>query len=420
MKISLDAARHYQSPHTGFVHYCYAEEESRETIPIFENICFALALFRTHIAEQVIEGKKILSKLLHFQTELGAFPDYLHEYPLISRPFNNLQLLFPLYQIHLHYSKILGEELREKLTKAIEKLSHYLDSLALRELQIYQKRAFDHVYFGAKRPDPPENLFTEKDFGKALLAAQLLNDEIVIPWDDELSHFMGAPFKQWMKEFQPQLSHLDLLLKDKIDVLDPILIHASLFFPMRIKTHFPKAINSKEFTWHCIKKDNFHLLVLDSYKPGEPLPAGFHLLKLLFGSHTFVCQETKFAIESHHLEDAIQIDFTYPEERPLEKHKQAELNFFLNHQPRIDLLIRGKKATTFNLEDPITFDRFTLSFSLIEGDATLFGHIYRGNRPSQTSPKVKSDYEAFDWKITLRTISRQDHLKVRMTLRYDS
>lgn len=414
-KISLETARHYQSKETGFVHYSFANEQSRETIPIFENICFALALFRTHIAEQVLEGKALLTKLLHFQSASGAFPDYLHEYPAIHRPFHNLQILFPLYQIHCHYRKILGDELKEKLIQALERLSRYIDTLPLRGLQIYQKKAFDHIFYAAERPPfPDEGLYTEKDFGKAILAAELLNDEVHVPWK---LRFIGAPFKQWVKEFESKLTHLDLLLRPNIDSKDPILIHASLFYPTQIIPIEPAKVHSKDYTWLVKCSDTFHLLAIESFKPPEqPLSAGFHIFKLFFGEHNLVCQETKFAIISKITENSLIMDFNYPEDRPKEKNKLTELSFFLNHQPKIDLLIQGMKATTFSLNDPIMFDRFTLSFSLFEGDGDLFGHLYRGNRPSQTSTKVKTDHDAFDWKISLRTISRSANLGLRMKL----
>lgn len=412
-KLSLDVARQYQSKETGFVHYSFLSENSKETVPLFENFCFSLALFRTHLSEQVLEGKALLTRLLYFQSPQGGFPEFIHEYPFINRPFHNLQFLFPLYQIWFHYRKILGEELTQRLIASIELLSQYLDTLPLQDLQIYQKKAFDHVFFGSERPDPV-NPILDKDLGKAILAAQLLDDEVQIPWD---RCFLGPPFKEWQKEFQPQLIHLDLLLRPKIDSLDPILIHASLFYPTQIKIIHPTQVTSKDYTWQCLRNDHFHLLAIDSFKPTETiLSNGFHLLKLIFKDHTFVCQETKHTVTSQVRDDGLQMDFTFPIERPTEKYKQMELNFYLNHEPKIDLLIHAAKATTFAIEDPLTFDRFTLTFSIQEGEADLFGHIYRGNRPSQISPKVKADYAAFDWKISLRTISRTEHLKLRATI----
>ena len=56
---ALREARARQSSQTGFVH-------REDVIPTYENLCFALSLFRTHIGEQVEEGKDILKRLFGF------------------------------------------------------------------------------------------------------------------------------------------------------------------------------------------------------------------------------------------------------------------------------------------------------------------------------------------------------------------
>jgi hypothetical protein len=81
VELAMRAGRARQSPQTGFVHHSYeSPERGSETIPVYENFCFALALFRTKIAENVLEAKTLLERLFAFQTTSG-FPVYLHEFP---------------------------------------------------------------------------------------------------------------------------------------------------------------------------------------------------------------------------------------------------------------------------------------------------------------------------------------------------
>src|SRR3990167_7288503 len=78
--LAVTAGRKRQSPRTGFVHM-HPDEAASDTIPIYENFCFVLALFRQKTAESVSEAKQLLERLLCFQTSNGNFPLYIHDYP---------------------------------------------------------------------------------------------------------------------------------------------------------------------------------------------------------------------------------------------------------------------------------------------------------------------------------------------------
>src|SRR5689334_5032749 len=68
------AGRRRQSLRTRFIH-------DEELIPLYENFCFALALFRQKTAACVTEGKELIIRLLAFQAVDGNFPTYLHDFP---------------------------------------------------------------------------------------------------------------------------------------------------------------------------------------------------------------------------------------------------------------------------------------------------------------------------------------------------
>ena len=56
--LNIETGRKYQSAQTGFIHYCYETpyEMTRDTIPLLENACFALALFRSRACPFVASG----------------------------------------------------------------------------------------------------------------------------------------------------------------------------------------------------------------------------------------------------------------------------------------------------------------------------------------------------------------------------
>ena len=107
IELALVAGRKFESKETGLIHF-----PTRDTIPLYQNFCFCLALFRSLVGDNVQEGKERLSHLLAFQNEEGLFPIYLHEYPKAS-PYARCS--YPLKLIEKHFGHILGDALRQAL-----------------------------------------------------------------------------------------------------------------------------------------------------------------------------------------------------------------------------------------------------------------------------------------------------------------
>lgn len=105
----IESLDKHLSKETGFIQF-------GEVIPLFENLCFVLALFKTHQKEYVEQGKVLLSRLLPFQSEWG-FPRFIHQFPNGSKmPFE-----LPLSKI-AEYERVIEEPLKSKLKKALERL----------------------------------------------------------------------------------------------------------------------------------------------------------------------------------------------------------------------------------------------------------------------------------------------------------
>jgi len=120
--LNLQAARKRLSPQTGWVHHCYESEGTRhDTIPLLENLCFALALFRSRLSDDILQGRQLLEKLLAFEVQ-GEFPIYLHEYPTIRDRGSSLDLLPALLHIQKEFGIVLGEGLQKQLAAAIARI----------------------------------------------------------------------------------------------------------------------------------------------------------------------------------------------------------------------------------------------------------------------------------------------------------
>jgi len=117
VNLAVNSGRSLQSSQTGFVHHCYRQLDymSHDTIPLYENFLFALALMRERTAESFAEAKTLIDKLLYFQeSEAGNFPVYIHEYPLCKDRNLAAQLLPVFYWILRTFPSALGQSLRDR------------------------------------------------------------------------------------------------------------------------------------------------------------------------------------------------------------------------------------------------------------------------------------------------------------------
>lgn len=130
--LAIAAGRRFQSSQTKFVHYYHRpiDYSMADTIPLYENFLFVLALLRERTSESFAEGKALLDRLLYFQNflenpQLGNFPVYLHQYPDCTDRYLGFQLLPVFYWTLRQFSIILGAELRERLVVAARTLLSY-------------------------------------------------------------------------------------------------------------------------------------------------------------------------------------------------------------------------------------------------------------------------------------------------------
>jgi hypothetical protein len=351
VEIALKAGRLRQSPVTGFVHHCYENIDRRaETIPIYENFCFALALFRTKIAENVLEGKSLLEKLFAFKT-LEGFPIYLHDYPHCKSRSLQQKLSIVAKFLLRDFSAVLGDGLRGKLEEIslpIEKTEEWADFLIRSQLT---------------GEDPTPGLQG---------------------WDSQALCFVG-PQKQ--ERGEPQVTLYDLIMGEwtgmyskRATVDQPVHIQASLIYP--------KAVTASEVAkkWSRLfwgENGRTHSALLDA--KGNILEEGDTLI---------------IDLPEKEVHDEIEISY-FIDRFPGAQFSVAGLKsttFQLGETLRVQSA--GKS--------------FGLTFSLVSGEGRFWGHLHLGNRPGQIGCKDADKHEAFDWKIALRTIERTKPCQIEM------
>lgn len=364
-ELALKVGRQLQSPLTGLVHLCYEEEGSRDTIPVLENVAFALALLRTRKSEQVLEAKAILEKILAFEVE-GNFPIYLHDYPTCRDSWIIKRLSPYFFWAVKDFGAVLGS------------LKARLERFVL----------------------PPNLSITPQsaaDWAELCIAAQMAGQAEILQqaadqWNKHLCLYVGPSLKRPQEGGEPALSLLDLMMGEWTGKFSQ---RALKFHPLQLRASLiqPATVTARDEPYVVLESD------------GE-LP-----LYIAWGDHQ---QLHTFALAKKHLRIEGNT-IIFPEEVPEEGDKSYELSFYLNVHPDHQITFGGKRASAFQLQDEICIESnvLTLRFHL-EGKGQFFGHLMRGNRPSQLKKDV------YDWKFAIRTISREPHcsLTLRQTLDY--
>lgn len=393
--LNLSSGRSSQSPQTGYLHLNYESEDRHDTIPILENFCFSLALFRSRIADNVLEGKALLEKLLVFEVE-GNFPLYLHEYPQCKDRDFSLSLLPIFHWLIADFRIAIGEPLVKSLEMLIGRiLSHGYKMHSQRPLcgasEFRLKSYFEPGTQISWIPSTPE------DWADALISCQITGSEEFLQqalekWHPQLCTYIGP---QHQNREEPKVTLFDLFMGHYYGVYSQRALRdrnahllASLIKPFDKKSN----ITAKETPCHSIAPQSYGLY----WGTPEKL-------------NTFYLDSKAGECVLERKGDVIEFTITLPSKN-LDGQEAIELAFFLNLMPSQQIFIQGAKATTFQLGDTIELLsddlRMRLEVHLEKGQGQFFGHILRANRPTQKGKNLK--WDAYDWQIALRTIRRSE------------
>lgn len=481
VELAISCGRKHQSEQTGLIHYCYTKEDEKEhgTIPVYENLLFALALMRSKNAETIQEGKAIIEKILPFQNFLeevgkGGFPIYLHDYPHCKDRLYGIRLLPPIYFILDQFHHVIGAALKAKLIKAaialLEQCFHVqkekpapfpLDfklaiyAIALGKF-IGDVSIAEQGHSILKHIQTPRNeitFYSPAGLTEILIAMQAadlaaLPDEwssfwqfLSNTWELSSGSYIGPGINEHQLRHESQPTLYDLYMgfatgtysyRSFIDhpfQLQGALIHLA---PSLLPQSQPMEKGEIEGNpWITIQDSRAGICLFG--KKGEikhPIDKGLSLLKMLWGNrtraHSFVCQGGNMDSISYewHPEGYIRMEVLLGPIPNLEDREEArEVIFFTEALEDTKISVGQIQATTFNLGELVLVQCadlvLELRFFLIEGDGKLQGHIMKGNRPSQVGIRGEHRLEAFDWQIFLRTIHRSTpcRLKIELAMR---
>jgi hypothetical protein len=469
---AVEAGRKMQSPTTGFIHHCYnKEEDSWHTIPTIENALFVLALFRTRTVDNIQEGKGILQKILAFQSEAGNFPVYLHEYPQCLYPLLPIRLLPIFNWILKHYHHVIGAELRVKLQESQYNLLRYCLQYEKKSQIAYHSRtllAGALVAYGKQVPESDflvegERLWkvlrqeidfkawnTPRCLGDILTGIQMafsdmkdaLGDEFVQhlskTWNGESGAFVGPPIKEYYYEksheltlyelFMSYLTKTDFNKKHMESANLATVMQTALIHPWKECTIIP-VVNAKESgeyngnAWQQISLGGYSIATCD-ISEGRLSEDGLHALRVSWDGNNIICPRGKYSVESVLHSDRLEMFFTLPEDIDFDNNRHcSEIGIYCHLSDSLNLKVDNAKATTFQLGEQLTLEDDKLitrvAFHLEDGEGDFFGHMMRGNRPSQLKAKGPNRFSAYDSMIVLRTVRRSKNCRIKMEIYFE-
>lgn len=478
VNLAVNSGRSLQSSQTGYIHYCYRQLDypSHDTIPIYENFLFALALMRERTAESFAEGKALVEKLLHFQGSDGNFPIYLHEYPGCKDRNAAAHLLPIFYWILRTFPVVLGHELRDRFQGVTEKAMAYCIQLKEERVQFpvalkiacslvalgvllhkdeWQRlgndwltellaQTFDEIFSGWLVP---------ANLGDALISLQMVYPSIMgSPWEGLWQHlqetwhartatYAGPGFHDHQVREQPEVTLLDLVmgfhsgeysyrtLLNGAHLLQAALIHPTqdTVYKVALPARHQGKIAGRR--WLLQQDRQWAWSALEKLKADPSKDNTYSGVRLLWGdlncAHTLVCQGGNVEkVEFVSAENGVDVLLTLSEDVPTEvRQRNREVMCFLDSHDDVEFLVgQHAAATTFQLDEPIKVSSGSmhvgLRFHLDQGKGTFFGHIAKGNRPSQKHTAGDGRFKSYDWQLFLRTIDRDKVCRIKIEIRF--
>ncbi len=472
--------RQHKSAQTGYFHYCHVaqEDQPHQTIPVVENMMYALALLRARHVDNINEVKELLEGLLHFQNKeelslfAGNFPIYLHEYPICKDRFNGLHVSCIIYWILKQYPQGLGNELRAKLKEALQKgLSHAIkthfdkaapyhiavklaslalaggDFLEIEEFKSFGRSTLDDLcHFEDKDAWYSPRLLGVMLSGLVMVYPSLklspwsrLWDHLSIMWHKETGSYVGPAVKEYQKGFEPECCLLDAFmcyyagsfskraLKPSLMHLEAVLVpesedgFLSLDYPV-VKEGICCGRN-----WLLYRDEKIAYSLLFAGSSNDP--KGEYACKVVWGNmervHTMAIQGGNSSlIKAEGKNCEIKLEFSLSETVEVEdREKCRDLILYFDVHEEMHFLNEGQKASTFRLQDTLVmqdaFCKMSLTFSLLSGEGKFLGHQMLGNRLSQLSCKGNARFDAYDWLLFIRTLGRSQDAKLGLTIKLE-
>lgn len=447
-----------------------AEDAHHDTIPVYDNFLFALALLRSRSIDNINEAKEFIEKLLHFQIgaphiDAGAFPIYLHDLPSAKDRYLSVFIGLVMTYILRDFGHVIGQDFRDKLRNALKALMHYVEEIhtqtpppfhllvsraallvtAGKELEDSEMTSRGMTMMDALDKTPNPSWYVPKILGQILNALTMVYPSLQIsPWKelwtfaDRAWHratgsYVGPPICQWQVREEPQVTLYDYFMSAQTGVISRratreshITLEAAVIHPMETESSsLDVAGEYRGEGWVMMKNSTMAYAGFD----GKPeavqhnLEKGFHNFVMVWGNlertHTMACQRVRMGDVVCKPEKAgATLEFSleggaFEEDR----ERNREIVVAMDRTGVSTFTVNGENAMIFNVGDTLVVDgQIRLVFEVIQGEGKFLGHRMPGNRWAQVGVGESNAFEAYDWLMFLRTVHRTAPCKIALRI----
>jgi hypothetical protein len=399
----LAVAKRRSSPQTGFVHLYYDNPHcsQQDTVPVIENMYYALGLFHSRMSDAILEARALIEKILPFEVD-GNFPIYLHEYPKCKDRSTSIQLLAVIHYLLKDYRSVVGDGLYTKLKELSQRIiCHAKQVHEIKKLPFAPLVRFKAFTNELEKMEPR----SAAEWGEYLLALDICRP----CWQaEELARafrsynalcmvFIDKDTPIYQDGFLPKPSFMDVFIALQTGRFSKMLQGDDRLVFLSCLAH---PISGLDIASLSDARQVVSLWQKDTRQPLNvywPEKTGLRSL----------CLETKGAVTVISEESSrIQLTVRYPQDLP-EEEINAEIAFYIDNSDKTSFLVEQRPSSTFTLEEVLQVHTqskaIKISFTKIEGNGRFFGHLSQSNRPYQSR---KDLFQAYDWKLGLRTIAR--------------
>ena len=464
---ALITGRKYQSPQTKFIHYFYGRvsPDKADTIPLYDNALFVLALLRSRTIEAIQEAKQLLRHLLAFQIQTegdqqGSFPIYLHHYPECQDPSVALRLLTPFYWIIKQFGHILGSDLKQQLEQAIDLALEFC-------LRSHQQKPFPYplairlaafqVAYGRASSPILDDLahqqltawHTTTQLVDILVGLQMavtelstsiwqpLWERMIQTWHIPTGSYMGPHIREWDIDGEPKPALYDLYggyfsgqFSTRAEKHDIFQLQSVLIQPTtdRFPHSFPLMSQSdyKQQHWEACLYPTYTYTLLDkNHAPNPSLDKTWTPFRFVWGDlkkmFSFVCQggsceKVEVTQNGQNIQLIFELDDLQIDEA---SHKERVIEFFVSYAPQVHFTINDQFANTFKFGQVLQLAlgpfKFEMQWNLLSGEGDFFGHWMYGNRHSHID-QDNNHLQAHDWTLFLRSLRRTGHCRIQVLI----
>lgn len=410
------SGRASQSPRTGFIHQ-FLDRPGGDTIPLYENFCFALALISQKSVEGVGEGKDLLERLYAFQAPAsfslweGNFPVYLHDFPRCWDSLLPLRIAPILQRILRDFSRVLERTFREKTKHVLDALLRFAERQRERKPYppLWERRYL--ALIGISSPHTEAQSSEE-------WAVELITDNVLqLPSDavSRLIHptlgvYCGPCAQEQQMRFEPKPCLLEAWANFARTPL-PLALAAlpesrpTLLTPFLGELCGWQIRQTESYALSFIKEAVKESVLLRCIWPGSQLHS---LCIVSFGG----------SARLEEMPGGVIVHFDLPQEFDVSRNDLIEVACLCDVSDETEIFIEKERASLFEVGDRIEIRTPKLTakirFELTEGEGDFCGHLTRSNRPHQMGCKEGDFYQAFDWKIALRTLRRAPKTRISL------